>query len=259
MIPAIPAPEMPTFSSALASDWSGAGLPSYVYAAHGYDDTSDVIKLARIFVEGNKTYPAGVADSSTASTEIIKAIVFPWSMQNTDLSSHSVMNDNDQPWSSTTGNTPAAHRFQVWYRRIVSSAASISQVYIGNPHQGQQIISSAAQISREAPWIADLDVRIDSFAREEDSNVANATADRAKSVLRQFPADLAQPQVVPSVDGDVLFIWYNKGDHVEINIDPDGHTTWFGKFAGVYEPGDDVPDHAILPPSLGEMLHRLHG
>lgn len=106
-------------------------------------------------------------------------------------------------------------------------------------------------------WMMRLKLAISTFAKDSSMTIAQATADQAREVLRQLPADLPKPQVVPSVDGDVILLWYNHGDHVEMNLGPDGHLVWFGRFGDTYEPGGDIAWQGHMPPSAETMLRRL--
>ena len=63
---------------------------------------------------------------------------------------------------------------------------------------------------------------------------------------------------MPSVDDDIICLWFNSNDHVELNVDKEGHVSWFGKFDGVYEKGEDLPIHIVMPKSFIKMIHRLY-
>ena len=150
------------------------------------------------------------------------------------------------------------HGPRAWHQ-VLTNTASVggAQVYLS--YLEKHAAFAQPSVAGEALWFAESDQQIADFVSRADARVTENTADRARAVLRQFSAELPAPQVKPSVDGDVLFLWYNHGDHVEVNLGEDGYTSWFGKFAGVYEPGDEIYGHAVLPPSLEEMLRRLHG
>ena len=250
-----PAFEIPSTVAALtAGQTSYASHPASVaggaYAPGSYDAAECAVRCVQIY----KAHSPGVAQDEDVRVGILPTTLFPYVLHAVGVEGSSVTGGSLYPWSTATEYLVRIDHSPAFWQRVPSSAATDQHARL-EALQGVQTVWHA-EVAR---WVAELDARIDGFTKGRGARVGVATAERARGVLRQFPSDLAAPQVVPSVDGDVLFVWYDRGDHVEVNIDPDGHTTWFGKFAGVYEPGEDVDGHAVLPPCLEEMLRRLHG
>ena len=135
-------------------------------------------------------------------------------------------------------------------RREGAKRQSVPLYFAGRPTEGYTV-----SIGMSNP----LKARINSFMLGSRATVGPLTVMRAKAVLDLIPSDVPSPQIVPSVDGDVLFIWFHVGNQVQVNLDPDGHFTWFGKFDGLYEPGDDIEWKGSFPTAAHAMLRHLHG
>jgi len=120
---------------------------------------------------------------------------------------------------------------------------------------GAKPVQGGENADRKA--MSKLENKIAELVRSPKNPVEQTVADVALKVIRSLPPGVAEPQIKPSVDGDIILLWYSQGDHVEINLDPDGCLSWFGKFSGVYEVGGDTHWTGDLPHSAINMLHRL--
>jgi hypothetical protein len=258
MIPPLLSVETPPSVANQATMTSfSVAVGSSPYACHAYSE----LEIIQRVIENQRLHRTMVTDETPAVSEIVPATLILPSDRALGVGQGTLLADFLVVQESVTPNDYRLESSGPTLRRrwIPSNTvfASQEQIYFPYPAIQWPFVSRTPVI--EARWLGDIEAKISGLASGPKARITKATADRACVVVRQFPADLPSPQVVSSVDGDVLFIWYNRGDHVEVDVDLDGHTTWFGKFSGAYESGEDVHDHALLPPSLQEMLRRLHG
>jgi hypothetical protein len=78
----------------------------------------------------------------------------------------------------------------------------------------------------------------------------------AKKILKGLSSDNALPQVTPSAEGEIGFVWYGQDRRVEVLLGPDDHLVWFGEFAGITESGGDIVWAGIIPDGLLDMIER---
>ncbi len=83
------------------------------------------------------------------------------------------------------------------------------------------------------------------------------TRSLAKNLLRGLSSDTFLPQVTPSGEGEVGFVWYGQDCRVEALLGPDDHLVWFGDFSGTIEMGDDTIWTGSIPEGLSGMIERL--
>lgn len=101
--------------------------------------------------------------------------------------------------------------------------------------------------------------RIATSGASADMLGTKTTAGQAFAVFYKLPEGVPLPQVLPSADGHIAFVWYNEGDRVQLSVEPDGHLVWYGRFNGVYEAGGDEVWEGLLPPPAEAMLRKLQG
>jgi hypothetical protein len=115
-------------------------------------------------------------------------------------------------------------------------------------------IVATKELAEKIEGFADLPT---SWAGTDTVIPSQETRSAAMGLLRNLSSDYPLPQVTPSADGEIGFVWYGRGSRVEALLGADIHLVWFGEFAGEIEAGDDVIWSGANPDGLLQMIERL--
>jgi hypothetical protein len=84
------------------------------------------------------------------------------------------------------------------------------------------------------------------------------TIREARKIVRELPRGVDLPQVNPSPDGEIGFIWFNGLRQLNAVIDPDLHLVWVTGFNGQFGNGVDIDLQARSPQPLIEAVATFY-
>ena len=91
-------------------------------------------------------------------------------------------------------------------------------------------------------------------------SVDRLSAGYAYRFLKKLPKGISYPELVPEPNGDIAMIWHQRGYHLVIGVDCDGHIAWggTGPDGRIYGDAKFAPESDI-PEILVSLLHTIEG